>query len=84
MADAPERVDGPSEHVKDKAALGPDSYKPGGAVAGLTLDALKASWLKPFEPEAEGGCPSEPEALPWFARKEALEGARVGQGLVKE
>ena len=67
-----------------KAALGPDSYKPGGAVAGLTLDALKAAWLKPFEPEAEGGCPSEPEALPWFAHKEALEGARVGQGLVEE
>jgi hypothetical protein len=49
-----------------KAALGPDSYRPGGAVTGISLDALKAAWLKPFEPEAAGGCPAQQELAPWF------------------
>ena len=50
-----------------KAALGPDAYKPGGKVGGLSLDELKVAWLKPFEPEAEGGCPAQEEWAPWFA-----------------
>ena len=44
-----------------KAALGPEADKPGGAVAGLSVDALKAAWLKPFAAEADGGCPAQPE-----------------------
>ena len=39
-----------------KAALGPDSDKPGGAVAGLSALELMQAWLKPFNPEADGGC----------------------------
>jgi len=49
-----------------KAALGPDSGKPGGAVAGMSLDALVAAWQKPFLSEAEGGCPAQQEMAPWF------------------
>lgn len=44
-----------------KAALGPESFKPGGAVAGLSIEQLKAAWTHPFLQEAEGGCPSEPQ-----------------------
>jgi len=49
-----------------KAALGPDSGKPGGAVAGMSLDDLVAAWQKPFLTEAEGGCPAQQELAPWF------------------
>jgi len=49
-----------------KAALGPDSGKVGGAVAGLSSEALVVAWQKPFLLEAEGGCPAQQEALPWF------------------
>ena len=52
-----------------KAALGPDAGKVGGAVAGLTLDQLKAAWTKPFLPERLGGCPAQSERPPWFAGK---------------
>ena len=52
-----------------KAALGPDADKVGGAVAGLSLDELKAAWTKPFLPEADGGCPPQEEWAPWFAEK---------------
>ena len=51
-----------------KAALGPDSSKPGGAVAGMSLDDLVAAWQKPFLPEAQGGCPPQAEMAPWFER----------------
>lgn len=51
-----------------QAALGPDAGLTGGEVAGLSLDELKAAWLKPFLPEVEGGCPPqaqhEPQADP--------------------
>ena len=40
-----------------KAAVGPDAGRPGGAVAGMTLDALTSAWQKPFLPEDQGGCP---------------------------
>ena len=50
-----------------KAALGPDSYKPGGAVQGMSMEELTAAWLKPFLPEAKGGCPAQEERPPWFA-----------------
>ena len=46
--------------VRSLAALepfnsGPDSDKPGGAVAGLSALELMQAWLKPFNPEADGG-----------------------------
>ena len=43
-----------------KAALGPDSGKPGGVVAGMSTTALEEAWVKPFLPEKEGGCPPAP------------------------
>jgi hypothetical protein len=49
-----------------RAALGPDSGMPGGVVAGLSIDELKAAWLKPFLSVEEGGCPAQPEHTPWF------------------
>ena len=49
-----------------KAALGPDSGKPGGAVAGMSLEALVDAWVKPFLPEAQGGCAAQEELAPWF------------------
>jgi len=49
-----------------KAALGPDSGKPGGAVAGLSTAELVAAWQKPFLAEADGGCPPQKEMPPWF------------------
>jgi hypothetical protein len=54
-----------------KAALGPEAYKPGGHVAGLSVEQLQAAWLKPFLPEADGGCPTQPEHAPWFATRSA-------------
>lgn len=41
-----------------KALLGPDSGKPGGAVAGLPIADLLAAWAKPFSSSvpADGGC----------------------------
>jgi len=39
-----------------KAALGPDSGKPGGAVAGMSSGALIEAWKKPFLPIESGGC----------------------------
>jgi len=49
-----------------EAALGPDAGKPGGTGGGLPTEALVAAWEKPFLPEAEGGCPPQTEATPWF------------------
>mgnify|MGYP004092004777 FL=1 len=42
-----------------KAALGPDSGRYGGAVAGMAMDDLVAAWEKPFLPEDQGGCPPQ-------------------------
>lgn len=42
-----------------KAALGPDSGKPGGIVAGMSTSALEQAWVKPFLPEDQGGCPPQ-------------------------
>jgi len=42
-----------------KAALGPDSGKPGGAVTGMSTTALEEAWVKPFLSEKEGGCPPQ-------------------------
>jgi hypothetical protein len=42
-----------------KAALGPDSAKPGGSVAGLSLAKLVSAWQKPFLPVEQGGCPDK-------------------------
>jgi len=42
-----------------KAALGPDSGKPGGAVSGMSTLSLEEAWLKPFLAEEEGGCPPQ-------------------------
>jgi hypothetical protein len=39
-----------------KAALGPDSGRPGGVVAGMSTAALEEAWVKPFLSEKEGGC----------------------------
>jgi len=50
----------------NKAALGPESGKPGGSVTGLSMDALSAAWTKPFLPEDQGGCPALPAMRPWF------------------
>ena len=52
-----------------KAALGPEAGRPGGAVAGMPMQQLVAAWQKPFLPEAEGGCPAQPAASPWFEAK---------------
>ena len=49
-----------------KAALGPDSGKHGGAVAGMPLDALVKAWEKPFLDESLGGCPAQTELPSWF------------------
>ena len=49
-----------------KAAMGPESGTPGGAIAGMTLEDLTAAWEAPFKPVAEGGCPALPEMTPWF------------------
>ena len=49
-----------------KAALGPDSGKPGGVVAGMSLEALIKAWQMPFLPHSEGGCQAQPQMLPWF------------------
>ena len=38
-----------------------ESGKPGGAVAGLPLQELIQAWDKPFLPESQGGCASQPE-----------------------
>lgn len=50
-----------------RAALGPDSHMPHGAVAGLSFEELRSAWLKPFLPEQEGGCPAQAEHAPWGA-----------------
>ena len=50
-----------------KAALGPDSGRYGGAVAGMAMDDLVAAWEKPFLPEDQGGCPPQAELpSPWL------------------
>ena len=56
-----------------KAALGPESYRPDGAVAGMSIDQLKAAWLKPFEDESAGGCRGEPQAAGWFVNELGYE-----------
>jgi hypothetical protein len=59
-----------------QAALGPDAGKPGDAGGGLPTEALVAAWQKPFLPEAEGGCPAQQAAAPWFEDEAALVEAR--------
>jgi len=49
-----------------RAALGAESGRPGGKVAGMSLGAMTAAWEKPFLPEAHGGCPALEERPPWF------------------
>jgi len=49
-----------------KAALGPESGTPGGAVAGMPIGDLVAAWEKPFLPEAQGGCPPQQELPSWY------------------
>lgn len=46
--------------------MGPDSGKPGGAVAGLSIAELTAAWEKPFQPVEDGGCPPLEPMTPWF------------------
>ena len=46
--------------------MGPHSGTSGGAIEGMSLDALTAAWERPFLPEAQGGCPALPEMRPWF------------------
>jgi len=58
-----------------KAAAGPDSAKPGGKIAGMTLAELAAAWEHPFLPEEQGGCPAVKPHAPWFAPKRAVEEA---------
>lgn len=48
-----------------KAALGPDSGKPNGAVAGMSTAALVAAWQKPFLSVADGGCAPQRQMRPW-------------------
>lgn len=49
-----------------KAAMGPESGTPGGAVGGLSMQELTEAWERPFKPMAEGGCPGLPQMRPWF------------------
>jgi len=56
-----------------QAAVGPDAGTPGGAVKGLPLATLTDAWVKPFLPEAQGGCPALPEMRPWFEAAEVEE-----------
>ena len=45
-------------HPSSLHLAGPDSGKPGGAVAGLPIADLLAAWAKPFSSSvpADGGC----------------------------
>ena len=52
-----------------QAALGPHAGRPGETGGGMSTDALVAAWQKPFLPEAEGGCPAQKAATPWFEVK---------------
>ena len=56
-----------------RAALGPDSGKAGGHVAGLSLQELVAAWEKPFLPEAQGGCPAKQEMPSWYVEQLQVE-----------
>lgn len=55
-----------------QAALGPDSGKPGGVVAGMSTDALAAAWQKPFLSVEQGGCASQQEMSPLFGEGDAI------------
>ena len=55
-----------------QAALGPHADRPGATGGGMSTDALVAAWQKPFLPEAEGGCPAQEAATPWFEVKPSL------------
>ena len=56
-------------HCIYQAALGPHADRPGATGGGMSTDALVAAWQKPFRPEAEGGCPAQEAATPWFEVK---------------
>ena len=58
-----------------KAALGPDSGKPGGAVEGMPVSELVAAWEKPFLPEAQGGCPAQKELASWYPPARGIDEA---------
>merc|ERR1711966_605822 len=63
-----------------KAALGPDSGKIGGSVAGMSTVELTAAWQKSFLPVEEGGCPPQEEMPSWFLRK--LDSQKAGAVIV--
>ena len=80
-----------------KAALGPDAGHPDGKVGGLSLEALKQAWAKPFLGEESGGCPaleewaggqrrpllnSLPVLSPWGGRPRTLLPSRAAGTLV--
>ena len=49
-----------------KAAMGPDSGVPGGAVSGMPIESLIEAWEKPFLPEESGGCPPQQQLPSWY------------------
>ena len=55
-----------------KAAMGPDSGKAGGALAGMSLAELTHAWEAPFLPEEHGGCPALPQARSWFEPRRSM------------
>ena len=41
----------------------------------ISVEQLKAAWLKPFKDEDEGGCPGQPAHAPWFAGRAPWDAA---------
>jgi len=56
-----------------KAAVGPESGRPGGKPGGMSFAELTEAWEHPFLPEDQGGCPAVKTRTPWFERTPSVE-----------